>query len=526
MGKCVQIGNNNCATNNISNCKPWSITDNKSDACLASTINEEITNLSGAPIVIHRLLGVHEQEMLINKAIKGRAISGGYTQNNTPTKAFTRRDEYWQSKQAGPSMVDSAFIGYDFGPKRLANGRIQYSVADAHNRVEIKTITIKQSNDPAYRVKSVRVERSENGRMWYGVDIIDLVQDGNLNTYHIKSSAPSRYWRLRPSALNDQCNGWRVYAIELFEQEQTNIGNIQDKIFAENRNRDYGDPITIKGTYELISLSSSLTNLGLSAALSDYYTLKINFNMCVQTLGRPVVIGDIIELPTEVQYSAEMKPIKRYLEVQDVSWDTSSYAPNWTPTTLLIRADFAIASEETQDIFGDMVPQIDNMGTVTGEDGRKQNVADWTDELHTIYALSKDGVPERGIDEKNVFRTLEEEEIEAATVDGFPAITNMQIRSGHLTENGLPPNGESFTEGPEFPESPKDRAYHRLTYEGTVSHLPARLYRFSAKKSEWIYIETDRRAAFNNPKNILAEFRQNKDSTSAMVFTRNEDLDE
>ena len=70
----------------------------------------------------------------------------------------------------------------------------------------------------------------------------------------------------------------------------------------------------------------------------------------------------------------------------------------------------------------------------------------------------------------------------------------------------MPPNGADFTEGDSLPENPIDGAYHRLTYTGLSSDIPARLFRNSTAKGRWIYLETDKRSQYSETKPILQEF--------------------
>ena len=203
-------------------------------------------------------------------------------------------------------------------------------------------------------VRKARVERSQNGSQWFGVAIVNLPNDDNLNTIHFKHSVINRYWRLRPlDFTGDECDSWGVQAFEMHDFSATALNNIQDKIFMENRDRDYAqDPVLVKGFYNLISPQTELTRFGIEIP-SATYNIKLNFNSIVAQLGRPVVIGDIIELPSETQYTPDLRAIKRYLEVTDVTWDADSYTPTWQPLMLLITAQPALACDWPRGRFAD-----------------------------------------------------------------------------------------------------------------------------------------------------------------------------
>lgn len=487
------------------NCRPWDITQQQATNCLADSYNQETLDIAGAQINIHKLLGIHEQTLLTDLTGNGTAISGGDAQGRPASNAFDKLQTEWRSKQVGSNLITSGYIGYDFGIIKLPNGRNRYGV-DAGIYHEITAIKIKQSNDANARVTKLRVERSLNGQQWFGVAIVTLPNDNNLNTVYFKQSAPARYWRLRPLEFNgDSCASWGVQALELIDYALTDISNIQDKVLLENRDRDYNPtPITLKGYYELVQANTQLKQFGIE--LEANYTIKINFNTCIALLGRPIVIGDIIELPSEQQYTPTLKAIKRYLEVTDVTWDPSSYTPGWMPLMLLVTALPAMASQETQDIFGDLTNIVDSSGLFTNNDGNSEKYQDFTNIDQANLVKSIQDVAEKGSEGSNTIREFEEDEIAAAAEVDINLRKYGFNRTGLYVEDAIPQNGAAYTEGPAFPENPVNGDYHRLTYEGLSKDVPARLYRYSTTSVRWVYLETDRRAEFNKQSKLLTEY--------------------
>jgi ring-1,2-phenylacetyl-CoA epoxidase subunit PaaA len=133
--------------------------------------------------------------------------------------------------------------GYDFGPIKTSDAsREMYSV-ETSIRKNISAIAIKQATESKNRITRARVERSEDGKKWYGAAIINLPDDNCLNTIMFRDTVPNRYWRLRPLAFNGgDTDYWGVQALQLFHNYvSTHVSNIQDKIFMENRDRDYAD---------------------------------------------------------------------------------------------------------------------------------------------------------------------------------------------------------------------------------------------------------------------------------------------
>lgn len=495
-------------------CKPWDMANQPKTNCYADSLAQEALNIAGAVIHVHKLLGVHEQTKLVDLTGAGQPISGGDLQPYVATLAFTTERNEWRSRQGGDAVIASSFIGYDFGVVKLPNGRDRYGIP-APIRKLITCIKIKQSSDPAFRVTKARIERSDDGKEWRGVAVVNLPDNDALNTINFKQSVPSRYWRLRPLAFaGGACSGWGVQALEMYDYAVTNQQNIQDMILLENRDRDYQvEPVTLKGYYDLQSAVTDLTKFGMGVLVS--YQIKINFNACVTTLGRPVVIGDIVELPSEIQYTPDLRPVKRYLEVTDVTWDAGSYTPGWMPTMLLVTAEPALASQETRDIFGDLAGKVDTSGLFDNDDGNALMYQDMSAVDQTIRADAATAVPEKGSEGSNTIREFTEAEI-AATEQVFPSIGKMNFRrNATFVEDAIPQNGDPYTEGTEFPPSPKNGDYHRMTYAGTAQDVPPRLYRWSTTKGRWIYLETDRREQYNLQKNGLEEYTTSTTRISA-----------
>ena len=503
-----------CLPQSTQLCKPWDLTQQTKANCYMDSLAQEALDIAGAQVNVHKLLGIVEQTKLVDTTGAGTPISGGDLNPYSSQYAFTTSRNEWRSRQSGDSVISQSYIGYDFGVVRLPNGRNRYAIP-ANVRKHITTIKIKQSSDPTYRVTRARVERSDDGKEWYGVSVVTLPDNDELNTIHFKHSVPSRYWRLRPISFNGgNCSGWGVQALELHEFMETNQSNIQDKILMENRDRDYStSPITIKGYFDPQNAITDLSKFGMGVQIS--YQIRINFNACVAAINRPVVIGDIIELPSEAQYTPDLQTVKRYLEVTDVTWDTTSYTPGWMPLMLQITAEPALAAQETRSIFGDLASRVDSSGLFDINDGNNTKYQDYSAIDQAIRAEANTAVPERGAEGSNTIREFSPEEIQAAGPE-FVHIKDANFnRTGLYVEDAIPQNGDPYTEGPEYPTNPSDKQYHRMTYHGTAKDVPARLYRYSSTKQRWIYLETDRREQFNSQKSGLDEYMSSPFKQSA-----------
>lgn len=493
------------------NCRSFQLDKLENDSGFIEGVVEEALNIGGAKLNVYNLLGVHEQGQLVDCTGKGNPIAGGSLPNYPSSNAFDKFVTEWRSIQRGSAaIVASSYIGYDFGNiKTSDDSRAMYGI-ETNIFKHITALAIKQSDDPNRRIRRARVERSQDGINWYGVSMVLLPNDNCFNTVLIKDSVPSRYWRIRPLDFTGGDNDiWAVQALQLYhDYTATNVDNIQDKIFLENRDRDYNtDPITIKGYYDLIDVTTELTRYGIELPSQSLY-ITVSFNACVSAFGRPLIIGDILEIPSEAQFSAKMEKIDKWMEVTDVGWSTEGYTPGWRPTLLRIVAQPAIVSQETQDIFGDLAPNQDDSGLLDRDDGNDKIFQDFFDVSQTHEAYAKDAVPEKGAEGSSAIRQWEPEEIAAAEelgVDGQLTRTGLNA-TGLYVEDGMPPNNEPFTEGTEFPAGPTHGDYHRLTYEGMARDVLTHLYRYSGFKVQWIPLEADRREQYDPTKPTLQEF--------------------
>jgi hypothetical protein len=485
--------------------------DKSRDSCYIDSLTNEALNIAGATLHVYKLLGVHEQGKLVDAVGYGSAISNGDLPGYPARYAFDAFVHEWRSIQKGTNIPAGAFIGYDFGEiKRLDGSPRMYGI-EANVRKHIMAFSIKQSSNAKNRATKLRLERSDDGVKWYGVSIVPIPDNDCLNTVLTKSSVPSRYWRFRPVEFNGGAvDYWGVQAIQLFPDYQaTDINNIQDKIFLENRDRDYAsDPITIKGYYDLVDIQSELSKFGIELP-SQTLSLRVNFTQCVAALGRPLVVGDIIEIPSEAQYSALMKKVLKWMEVTDIGWSSEGYTPGWQPTLQTITLQPAMVTQETQDLFGDLanVPAPNGLGLIENNDGNDEFFQDYFDASQTATANAKDDVPEKGAEGSSTIRAWEQYELDNAAAQGVKNLQKIGLNyKGLYVEDAMPPNNAAFTEGPTYPTGPVHGAYHRLTFEGLSKDIPAQLHRYSSDKARWIYLETDRRAQYNPDMPTLQEF--------------------
>lgn len=518
---CVDMGNGKlCPDTTI--CSPWDLTQGPED-CLISDYIQEQLNIAGTVLKVFKLLGVHEQGLLQDVTGAGEAISSGSLANNPASNAFDKYVTEWRSLQKGADVVRTAYLGYDFGPIRLDNGRLRYGL-DTSIVMDISTIKIMQGCDSKNRVTKVRVERSEDGKKWYGVSLLSLKDCDGILTITFKRSVPSRYWRIRPLEFNGGADDhWIVRVLQMIEYEATAIGNIQDKILLENRDRDYQEfAIDVKATYTPQENASVLSQFGLNQ-MADAFMFDVSYKQVVQQLGRPFVVGDIIMVPSERQYSAALRPIDKYLQVTDVFWSATGFTPSWTPTVQKIVAKPVLASQETQDITGKLTADTDTSGLFDINDGNDGKIyQDYMDANDSIRAENKKNVPVKGIDYANS-PVISDELKEYAAQHPNMNVDKLNVRRLPNGIDAMPPNGLPYTEGDSFPANPANGAYHRLTYTSIGVGIPARLHKYSTAKGRWIYLETDRKASINDHRPFLQEYLDTDGASSRTPLDKIDD---
>lgn len=558
------------------------------EAALQESYIAESLNISGAPINVFRLLGVHEQG---NGSVlsKGSLISSspypGYPSTNINTAV-----DGWRSLQVGSDVINAAFVGIDFGIKSSA-GITEYE-EPANNWVDVGAISITQSNSPDFFARQVRVDLSDGtlvastpiflgagdgtiqriesapdtGRctviavaltsgefevlalltdgtthaldnafvdeayhspfmsflissganpfqagdtftitvdyLWKRVAMFNLVQSPDPQLLNLKQVYKARAVRVVPT-LYSGADSWEVLSFDVLDSPPTHIDNVQDTFFNENRDRDYAKvPLQLKTQYTPNDSGLDLSKFGLS--MLDQYVFTVSFAAMVMALGRPIVVGDIIELIPEMQYDQNLRPIKKFLEVTDGGWASSGFSPAYKPMVYRFTAQQALPSQETRDIFGTLDTQkyLVSDGLLADIASGQLNTAPLTIAEEIIKSVD-DAVPETGSNDiREISGVPSPTPRPPANLKGQPAAVaspNPRSHPNLYIESGLPPNNLPYGEGYVLPQ-PADSTegeYYRLYYPAETK-IPPRLYRFSQIKNKWIYLETDRRGDYNS----------------------------
>ena len=233
--------------------QPFTLTDDGVGASndYINTLMYEHINRGGAPIKIYKLMGLKEREVGISQIltyISSKELPVFESINAVGNIA----SRYYKSFEKGTNIVGESFIGIDCGYIKLQNQRKYYS-NDASYMIEVRSLIIKQDFNALNRCLKIRVERSDDKITWKGVEIITLDNNELEKQYYIKSSVPSRYWRIRPIQFNGGVDDrWILRKCVFSTKSNTTITNINlDHGILENRMRSYSQtPITIKAVYD------------------------------------------------------------------------------------------------------------------------------------------------------------------------------------------------------------------------------------------------------------------------------------
>jgi len=282
------------------------------------------------------------------------------------------------------------------------------------------------------------------------------------------------------------------------------VKNIQDLLFLENRDRKYDhDVYQLRSIYRINDNDFDLTQFGLFLT-GDTMFMVFHLNDMVETLGRKIMVGDVMELPHLKDYypidDDLPSALKRYYVVQDATRAAEGFAPTWYPHLWRVKVQPLVDSQEYKDL-------IDNIKAGENTD---ESIADvlstydqYTEINDAIVDRAEDEVPKSGYDTTFIYQApvtadgypgnpdgadASEVNVDASDADGTPDASSVKAEpiypevKGYLTENALPPNGTEVSSGIAFPGGSQVGDYFlRLDYK------PNRLFRFDGKR--WVKLE-------------------------------------
>ncbi len=330
---------------------------------------------------------------------------------------------------------------------------------------------------------------------------------------------------------------------------------IQDLLLLENRDRAYDKNVyTMRGVYNTQDIDFNLSQFGLFLQNDTLY-ITFHYNDMIDTVGRKLMNGDVLEIPNLRDLNpldtAIPRALPRYYVIQDTNFASEGFSQTWQPHTWRVKAVPLVNAQEYQEVInkpfmpeqiwdsGNFYPQ----GTVVnyGDDYYRAridtppgvditNTTNWQlianpnqiqDSASTrpkdlqindaILAQAELDVPLSGYDTVKFF-------IYPTNPDGTPAdpssltadatdptVDSSGVQSsdaaqtpradgwtmGYLTGDGIAPNGLPVTPGVSFPANPQQGQFALR-----LDYFPNRLFRYDGRK--WIKIEDAVRTDLTN----------------------------
>jgi len=333
-------------------------------------------------------------------------------------------------------------------------------------------------------------------------------------------------------------------------QPAYNIENplfIEDLFLLENRNRKYDDDVyQMRGVYNAQDIDFDLSQFGLFLN-NDTLFITFHYNFMIDTIGRKLMSGDVLELPNLKDFnpldSGIARAIPKYYVIQDASFASEGFSQTWLPHLWRVKATPLVSAQEYNDIL-DKPFEVENIwdngnyypkGSIVLSGSTYYKAIDEVDpgveitdttkwEEHTpLSEIETFGtvVNDRSINDKILTQAEYEVPLSgydtvkfyivATNEDGTPAdpnsytvdsteitvdTTNIDVDNqpvsprangytlGYLTGDGLAPNGLPVKPGIQFPSNPQDGDFSlRLDY------YPNRLFRYNGAR--WVKYEDD-----------------------------------
>lgn len=263
--------------------------------------------------------------------------------------------------------------------------------------------------------------------------------------------------------------------------DESNPLFIEDVLFLENRDREYDDSVYImRGVYNAQDIDFDLTQFGLFLN-GDTVFVTFHYNDMIDTLGRKLMAGDVIEFPNLKDYhpldTSGPKALPRYYVVQDAAFASEGFSQTWLPHLWRVKLTPLTASQEYNDILNKpMDPDNPGAGTIEDFVSQKKKNLEIND---TILQQAEVEVPQSGYDNTG-FYVVPTDNNDESNINETPKADGYLV--GYLTGNNVPPNAQSVTSGVAFPSNPDEGDYAlRLDY------FPNRLFRYDGVR--WVKVE-------------------------------------
>lgn len=284
---------------------------------------------------------------------------------------------------------------------------------------------------------------------------------------------------------------------------------IQDLILLENRDRHYSEDVyVLRGIYTMQDLDFNLSQFGIFLN-NDNIFLHFHLRNCVDTLGRKLMAGDVLELPhLKDEYALDDREValKRFYVVQDVTRAANGFSQTWYPHLLRVKCVPMVDTQEYKEVLDKDAGAGD--GTTIGDLISTGNASFAINDA--IIAQAEEDAPLSDYDTANLYvvPVIPEsglvdvfdasDDTTDATADGNPGATaqyvspNKDFYVTYMGGDGKPPNGAPYTFGITFPTTNLTIGQFHLR----TDFFPNVLYRWDGK--HWLKFETNVRMTLTN----------------------------
>src|SRR6056300_1423530 len=130
---------------------------------------------------------------------------------------------------------------------------------------------------------------------------------------------------------------------------------IEDLFLLENRDRAYSQDIyQMRGVYNQQDIDFDLTQFGLFLN-NDTLFITFHYNAMIDTIGRKLMSGDVLELPNLKDYhplDTEIpRALPKYYVIQDASFASEGFSQTWLPHLWRVKATPLVGAQEYNDIL-------------------------------------------------------------------------------------------------------------------------------------------------------------------------------
>ena len=271
--------------------------------------------------------------------------------------------------------------------------------------------------------------------------------------------------------------------------------NIEDLLFLENRDRTYRQDIyNLRGIYQVANNDFDLSQFGIQLS-NDTIFVTFHLNNMVQSLGRKLMVGDVLEMEHLKDYfpldenNVVPAALRKYYVIKDANRDADGFSQTWWPHLWRVKCEPLVDSQEYKDI-------INQSPGVSSIYDAFININD------AILRQSEKDVPLSGYDTSayytvpvkgNIGPDVPVSPLADRLINDVPAdstvptadaqmMTPTESIPGYLTGDGLAPNGFPAPNGTDFPPRPYIGDYFLRT-----DYVPSRMFRWDGMA--WRFVE-------------------------------------